>query len=254
MYKQIVARHNEAIFNSYLKPSIESFGLMSCDVHDGSSGESLCKKYNAGINAFREKKEVGIKDEDIIGFIHEDVRILDGDFLKKLSYVFQSKPDVGMVGLCGTSLLDHSCMWWNSKDHLRGHLIQEDQSGNAFHHSFGNIGYYDDLVVVDGFFFAIRGELFNKGLKFDETYPNFDFYDLDICFSVLEMGYKISVIDLLLQHKSVGGGVKDQRWSDNRKRFLDKYIGVGKKDFPITRDSFVFSIVMENEDIELFEV
>ena len=87
MLKFIIARHNEKDYNKYIKLSLEKMNTTSYDIFDSPKENlSLTKKYNLGI-------EKAIKDNldenDIIVFVHEDVKIIDDHFTEKVNIVFQ---------------------------------------------------------------------------------------------------------------------------------------------------------------------
>src|SRR5271157_3331377 len=218
MIRVVVAKHSDEIFQKYLMPYLDKLNILAAIVEDSDDikDESIFSKYNNGINSLVNN---GLSANDIVCFIHEDVKILDPDFVEKLEMVFNGKQDVGMLGVVGSSELLETCMWWNSKpEKLRGHIIQEN-SQTKYHLVKGKIGYFDDMVIVDGLFFAIRGKFLIDGLRFDDkTYQGFDFYDADMCFQVLELGYKVACVDILMEHRSIGEIINKDSWQENSKK------------------------------------
>jgi len=133
---------------------------------------------------------------------------------------------------------------------MRGHILQESLKNSSVHHLIkGPVGFFVDLVVVDGLCFAVSGDLLINGLRFDEsTYGGFDFYDIDMCFSVLEKGKKIACCDILIQHRSVGDINDKPDWTKSRDKFISKWEAKGVK-FPVTKDYFLSA-----ENIQLVDV
>jgi hypothetical protein len=235
MIKMIVARHDETIFQQYLKTSLMRLTIQVCEIHNDTIKENntMTKKYNKGVDAIKPE----LKDEDIVCFCHEDVKILDPQFMPKLEMAFREKSDVGLLGVIGTSQMEESGAWWqtdNSK--LRGHIIQEN-NGKEFHLVKGKVGYFDDMVAIDGLFFAIRGKVINEGLRFNEDLSGYDFYDIDVCLKVLEMGWKVGCADILVQHKSPGEGSLNENWSVNRDIVINN-LKESKYNFPIVSKDF----------------
>jgi len=249
MVKVMCAVNNEQKYEDYLKKSLTEHRIMCAEIMQtkGEEQKSIFLKYNHGIEQLLSQNSIG--NDDVICFIHEDVSLLDPFFKNKIQHVFDQKRDVGVLGVVGSKKLNEKCAWWmnDSKD-LRGHLQQEN-GAQSYHLVKGSVGFFDDLVCVDGFFFAVRGELLLNGLRFDsENFDGYDFYDLDICFKVLEMGYKVAVADIFLLHSSPGNGAFKPSWNKQKDIFTKKWISKGKN-FPITKEDFNVRD-FENENIE----
>jgi hypothetical protein len=194
----------------------------------------MFSKYNYGLKMLKEK----LNDDDVVCFVHEDVRILDDHFESKAQMVFDNCPDIGILGVYGTTEFTEGGGWWmtDRKLNCRGHIMQDKpELSEPFHMTEGHIGFYDDLVSVDGCCFFMRGKIAQNYSFDDFTYDGYHFYDVDCCFSVLEMGYKISVADILIEHASEGP--LPDSWHQNRMKFLEKWSLRGKS-FPITKNNF----------------
>lgn len=244
----IIAQNNIEVFDNYIMPGLQKWEVDAAISMDSIPGikESIFKKYNDGIKTFIERKYPELLPTDIIAFCHEDVKLLDPFFIPKIQLVFKQREDVGLCGVVGTIKLNDTGAWWqNSPNDLRGHIMQENGE-NCSHLIKGPIGFYDDLVAVDGLCFFIRASLFLDGLRFDDaTFDGFDFYDIDICMQVLKHGYKIACVDVLLQHKSIGDISKSQSWHIARDKFIAKW--KTEMSFPITQKSFIESNIVEIE-------
>jgi hypothetical protein len=237
----IVSQHNEEVFNSYLLPYLQKWEVATAVSMDSIPGktESIFIKYNDAIKKLIENKETPLKDADIVCFCHEDVKLIDPFFVPKIELVFSEREDVGLCGVVGTAVLGDGGAWWhNNSDNLRGHVMQENGT-SAEHLIKGKVGYFDDLVAIDGLCFFIRGSLLIDGLRFDnDTYDGFHFYDIDTCISVLERGFKIACADILVQHKSIGDVSKNKSWYDSRDKFVSKWKARGLQ-FPIDQKVFI---------------
>ncbi len=233
MIKLVVARGPNDKFEDYLEPSLKNFPDIDWVQVENGENDSIFKKYNRGVNHLKPE------DNDIVVFCHADVKILDSNFCKKLQLIFDKKKDIGVLGLIGTVEFPLAGGWWIGDHSLhRGHLIQgmPGSDGKKTYHMVRKIGYFDDLISVDGFCFCVRGSVVKQN-PFDEiTYPNaYHFYDIDYCISVLEMGYKIAVADILMEHSSEGP--MPESWYTNKIRFIEKMTGKGYS-FPLTNSQF----------------
>jgi hypothetical protein len=238
-----IAKNNDSVFSSYLVPFLDRYNIKACIASDEEGKrDSIFVKYNQCITALINE---GLKNDDIVLFVHEDVKLLDPNFVSKLELMFSEKKDVGLVGVVGVTELSENCRWWDNKpDKLKGHIIQENGQ-QAYHMVKGMVGYSDDLVAVDGLCFAVRADLLLGGLRFDDTFKGFHFYDLDICCQILSMGHKIAIADILVLHKSIGDISKSEGWMENKDKFFKKW-SVGYK-FPLTSRGFINNNIKEIE-------
>ncbi len=238
MIKLVIARGPNDKFEEYLEPSLKNYPNVNFLEIYNEENDSIFKKYNRGIDQF---VDYNLTDNDIVGFIHADVRIMDPLFEKKIELVFAKKPEVGIVGIIGTTSFSKAGGWWLCDHSLhRGHLIQgaPGSNGSQTFHMIRKQGYFEDLVSVDGFCFFVRGSVV-KQIRFDETtYPEaYHFYDVDYCISVLESPnkWKIAVADILMEHASEGPIPKS--WHLNRTKFINKMESKGYF-FPLTKQQF----------------
>lgn len=246
----VVAQHDTEIFNSYLRPGLQKWKVdtaISTNT-DPNVEESIFRKYNDAVINLINKTDNPLQAKDVVCFCHEDVKILDPFFVPKVELAFEERDDIGLCGVVGATELGDSGAWWHNKtENMRGHIIQQHGEQNN-HLIKGMVGFFDDLAVIDGLCFFVRGSLFMDGMRFDDkTFDGFDFYDIDICISVLEKGFKIGCADILLQHRSIGDVTSKKGWYQSRDKFLSKWKA---KDitFPITQKTFI------NDNIKSVEV
>ena len=153
------------------------------------------------------------------------------EFIEKIELIFSKRPDIGLLGVIGTTEFNKTGAWWaNTPDKLRGHIIQSTKDGKDIHLVKGSIGFFDNMVAVDGLIMMFNGKLIKNGFRFDQkTFNRFDMYDIDAAFSVLQMGYKVACADILVQHKSIGEGVFKDGWKTGKEKLFNKW---NKLEFP----------------------
>jgi hypothetical protein len=199
---------------------------------------SINFKYSHGVRAL---KQSNIGDEDIVVFVHNDVSFLDSNFKQKVEMIFDEK-DVALLGFVGTKeLKENGCWWDNPVNILRGHLIQgkrDKNNGEGIHLVKGQIGFFDDVVAIDGLCMITLGKyLKSGGIEIDTaTYQGNHFYDLDLSMSFLTKGYKIGIADILVYHKSEGDSNQSEQWMAERDKFIKKWKAKGIQ-FPVTYES-----------------
>jgi len=212
---------------------VTSISTMSTNtkIHIESENESIFKKYNNALD------KMEINDDDVIVFLHDDIEIRDEHIEKKLELYFKYRPNVGIAGVIGTNLFDRSGGWWlsNRMIYSRGRIIQGFDNGTE--HPMIEVGGMDDsdIVSVDGCILFIKGSV-AKYFRFDNnTYDGYHFYDVDTCFSLMEQGWHVGIIDILVKHDSEGP--LSESWISDRDKFIKKWEDKGYI-FPITKKQF----------------
>lgn len=180
---------------------------------DNSNNEyTIFTAYNEGITRAK---------GDIVCFMHDDVRCVSKDWGQIVESYFRADAKLGCVGVVGTHLMpDTPCGWYHpmvcSGGCKQWHKDEYHVMVNKNHmQDKGTI----EVVAVDGMFFCIRKDLFDKNLiRFDDTtFSNFHCYDIDICLQIRKCGYKVIVSDeFLVQHSSYGK-YNDIWWQETQK-------------------------------------
>lgn len=234
----VIPKHNDEIYQNFILSSIKRFGGNHLTVtSDEGKNDSIFVKYQEGVKGI---KDLNVPDDDIVVFVHEDVGIVDINFKEKLELIFKQNKNVGLVGVVGTTELQESGAWWMNEGYkLRGHLVQGDDNNKGFHLVKGPIGFFTDIVAIDGCFMATTGKIVKEIIKFDvDTFKDDNhFYDIDLSFQILEAGYDIAVADILIFHKSMGKGALKDEWFIAKDKFINKYKSKGYN-FPISKDNF----------------
>ena len=239
----------EKIFQSNM-PNIDSEVYSIFDEKDRKF--NIFQKYNKAIEELIKK---GIVDDDVFIFCHNDVGILDTEFKNKIETTFK-ETDVTAIGIVGTAeLRDHGCWWQSVPNTLRGHLIQgakDKRTLEGIHLIKGAIGFFNDVVAVDGLFMAVKAKVFrDTSIRFrSDIFSDNHFYDLSFCLDLLLAGYNLGTIDLLVYHQSQGSPNTAEVWTRERDKFVSYYKGLGLS-FPIDKKSIE---VFRNKNVPMNKV
>ena len=168
-------------------------------------------------------KGVSLSRYPILLFMHDDILFHTNNWGNKVMAHFKND-QVGGIGISGTPYLSFMYGGWWSVGVGNLHLLQ-GSPGNPtpvlydFSSKFSPPG---EVVALDGVWFCLRKEVFDK-VTFDElSYQGFHFYDLDITLQVYNQGYKLLFIkDILIEHASIG--VLDENWINNLSIFQKKW-------------------------------
>lgn len=230
MIRFVVARYENDSYEKFLGASSEEVNTVHVFNEEASS---IFEKYNLGIQKHIEQ---GLADDDILVFAHGDLKILDQDFESKLEYAFKNVPKLGVAGVIGSKVITETAGWWlNEIVNHRGHLMQwVDNDENNKYHMIRNICNDINMTVVDGCILFVRGSV-AKTIRFDSTsFPNsYNFYDYDYCLQTLENGWRVGVLDILVEHGSAGAGIYATDWNINKPIFINKWKNKGYN-FPIS--------------------
>lgn len=217
--------------NAKVVPSIAKISTNNKIFVDNDSNRNIFEKYNHTLGL------MNISDDDVIVFVHDDIEILDEYIEKKLEMYFSIKKNVGIAGVIGTTIFPKMGGWWmvDRTRFTRGRIVQGSPTGIDY--PMTEQGGMDDthLVAIDGCIMCMRGSI-AKTFSFDiDTYTAYHFYDCDSCFRLLEQGWDIGIIDILVKHESEGP--LDDLWRINKDKFINKWESKGYT-FPITKQQF----------------
>jgi GT2 family glycosyltransferase len=163
-------------------------------------------------------------DDDIVVMCHDDIEILsDGNEYKKLLEEYLSEPNVGFVGVAGTTYLDKDAVWWEQTRRARGLHSGFVFQGTGMRNMVPNwFGPWRNVVVLDGCFMAARaGTMRRVGFDQPEQFPgNWDFYDLHYTMTAFHMGYVNKTLPIIIVHNSPGNIAGRESWQANRIEFI----------------------------------
>jgi hypothetical protein len=168
-------------------------------------------------------KGVALSRYPILLFMHDDIFYHTQNWGCRVADHFKQE-EIGGIGVAGTAYIPFMPGgWWSSGI---GHLyLLQSEGKNTKPFLWNNFEGTKEVVALDGVWFCIRRNLFDR-IKFDEdTYKGFHFYDVDISLQVFHLGYKLLCVkDILIHHLSSGS--LDEKWIENslifRKKWKDK--------------------------------
>jgi len=214
-----------------------------------TSFQGLDSELVSKIKIIRHQENTGVRpalneiwkntDCDIVVFTHNDVEFSDNGWDMKVREAFEENPLAGVVGCYGAKKFATDSVY--KEEFKMNNLARSFCVSNAPMdkniHGFRNLGIkYENVVVFDGFFMAIKKEVLEKINGFSDILPQHHGYDNLICLDSIFAGYENIVIDLKLLHR---GGMTDcsQDWAkdfgkdksqihfDSHKPIWDKYQG-----------------------------
>lgn len=251
----VVARDDDKKFNTFVGQSLNKFKLKTVqigdkpDVNGVIDRKSTPEKYVIGCDVLKDQNL--LTDDILVVFIHEDTNIVDNLFIDKVKFIFNDRPDIGIVGVVGIESISEDGFWLNPENKPLGHNIlgKDGTVGQGDYRQYGSVGVFDKVVAIDNSIIIVRGSLIKDGLTFDRDTLKKDnnMYGMDISIQALQMGYKVAVADILTFHNSKRNMIMSDDWNSSKILFNEKYKDLS---FPITIDSFEFD-ESEVVDVEI---
>lgn len=122
-------------------------------------------------------------------YLHQDVFIIQPDFLIRMLDIFQSDSQIGMLGLVGTTHMPESGIMWENDCRCgacrMGHIIEE----KTVHFPQSVCGAWQEVEALDGLLLATQYDLPWR----EDIFTGWDFYDVSQCAEFRMAGYKIVV-------------------------------------------------------------
>lgn len=125
-------------------------------------------------------------------YMHQDVFLLNRNILSDLLSIFQSDPEIGLIGMVGYDTVSSDGIMWHTQSR-KGNVYQSHPQSvypplQQYQYSLSQDG-FSYVALVDGFFMATSRDLpWNT-----ELLTGWDFYDAFQSMNFLQHEYKIAV-------------------------------------------------------------
>lgn len=128
-------------------------------------------------------------DAKYIVYLHQDVFILEKDFIKKTIEIFESDDKIGMIGMVGTISLPQSGVMWEKKErvgYIRSCILNtvNDKFDKEIERPYIEVEAVDGLLIMTN----------RHDIKWrTDIFDGWDFYDISQSFEYRNKGYKVVV-------------------------------------------------------------
>lgn len=193
-----------ATWNNLTVP--QGFSVNSLVVQEA---ESMTAAYQAGMEASTAKYKI---------YIHQDVEIMQWDFLHKMIDVFQKNSTIGIAGVVGSINIPLSAVWWDGE--LAG-AICDDHTGEMANYLYRRnsckpieVSLIDGLLLMTQYDVNWRMDIFDK----------WHFYDLSQCMEFYRQGYKVAVLPQIMPMATHYCGQNSMiGYEEERVKFIEEY-------------------------------
>lgn len=183
----------------------------SVDVISILEAVSMAAGYNEGMRASDAKYKI---------YLHQDVFIIYRKFLYALLEIFESDPQIGMIGMVGSPKMP-SCgiMWYGAREGGGYGLIPVQKPYGEYEYSLKD-GLHE-VEAIDGFIMITCQDLPWR----EELFDGWDFYDVSQSFEFRRQGYKVVVPEQISPWcKHDDGFINLAHYDKYRKLFLNEYL------------------------------
>ena len=118
-------------------------------------------------------------------YLHQDLKIINPNFLDNILSLFTKYSDLGMLGVIGALELPVNGNWWEATKRY-GKIIF---AGKLISHPFASVDDYQPVQAIDGKIIITQYDLPWRADLFKKPY----FYDTAQCLEFIKAGYKVGV-------------------------------------------------------------
>ncbi|MFC4182447.1 glycosyltransferase [Saccharococcus thermophilus] len=172
---------------------------------------SITSGYNQGMRQTNAKYKV---------YLHQDVFIVNKNFLYDIIALFEKYPKLGMIGVAGAKTIPKNGIWWESTQ--RFGKVYDSHTGEMKLLSFKDTELdYEPVQAIDGLIMITQYDIPWR----EDLFTGWHFYDLSQCQEFLLTGYDVGVVcqnEPWCVHDCGIVNVKNG-FDDDRKKFIDVY-------------------------------
>lgn len=149
------------------------------DIISIEGAPSITAGYNQGMRESNAKYKV---------YLHQDVYILNPNFIFDVLKLFQENPKLGMLGFAGSKYLPQSWIWWES-NHKYG-KVYDSHMGRMNLLKFNDVqNDYESVAAVDGLLIATQYDLPWR----DDLFHGWHYYDVSQSMEFIAAQYEVGI-------------------------------------------------------------
>lgn len=143
------------------------------------NAKSIASGYNEAMNASDARYKV---------YLHQDVFIINKEFIKDALSIFNSDDKIGLLGMTGAKVIPTNAVWWDAF-HTYGE-VYENHTGIMKCLKFEEVkDRYEEVQALDGFMFVTQYDLPWR----EDIFTGWHFYDISQCVEFTLKNYKIAI-------------------------------------------------------------
>ncbi|AOR24013.1 glycosyltransferase family protein [Clostridium taeniosporum] len=143
------------------------------------NAESITKAYNYAIENCDSKYKV---------YLHQDVMIINKNFIEDILNIFNSDEKIGLIGMCGVKTIPDSGIWWEGINKF-GKIYQSSTGVLALLDFENPNQLYEEVECIDGLIMITQYDLHWR----EDIFKGWHFYDISQCLEFKNKEYKVVV-------------------------------------------------------------
>ena len=175
--------------------------------------KSMAEAYNRAMKKSDPKYKV---------FLHQDVFIVNKNFIFDTLALFNGQDKIGILGVCGAKKLPENGIWWEAKQRFGCVFDSHTQTMKLL--QFQDVSSDFELVeALDGLILMTQYDIPWR----EDLFDDFHFYDTSQCMEFAHAGYLVVVPDQKTPWVVHDCGFKEHwhvQYERSRKLFLEKYL------------------------------
>lgn len=161
--------------------------IQQLNIPEDYSIEALCirnaKSLSKGYNDALKKSDAKYKV-----YMHQDVFIINKNFIKDFIYIFENHKTIGMLGVAGTKTIPSSGIWWESP--YKYGKVYDSHSGIMELLDFDRVkNEYEKIKAIDGLIMITQYDIPWR----EEIFDGWHFYDMSQSLEFQKAGYEVAV-------------------------------------------------------------
>lgn len=121
-------------------------------------------------------------------YLHQDVFIINKNFLNELIDVFLGDKELGLIGVVGAKQLPISGNWWETNRTFG--KVYENHTGQMLLLEFKEVTKaYEEVQALDGLILSTQYDIAWR----EDLFKGFHYYDISQCVEVKKSGYKVGI-------------------------------------------------------------
>ncbi|MDQ0087037.1 acetyltransferase-like isoleucine patch superfamily enzyme/glycosyltransferase involved in cell wall biosynthesis [Paenibacillus anaericanus] len=140
---------------------------------------SITSGYNTAMQQSEAKYKV---------YLHQDLYIMNDNFIVDILKLFTSTPNLGMLGVIGAKELPISGIWWEAKSKF-GKVLESHTGVMNLLNFQEPLGAYERVEALDGLLLVTQYDVPWR----EDLFEGWHFYDASQCFEFIKKGYEVGI-------------------------------------------------------------
>jgi acetyltransferase-like isoleucine patch superfamily enzyme/glycosyltransferase involved in cell wall biosynthesis len=122
-------------------------------------------------------------------YVHQDVFIINKDFIVDTILIFKENADLGLYGVVGAQRMPLNGIWWEARQ--KWGMVYESHTGKMELLSFQEVQQpYEAVSVLDGLIMVTQYDVSWK----EDVFNGWHFYDASQCMEFIQAGFQVGVV------------------------------------------------------------